>query len=174
MLMMEERKMKRYAVLIVVGFCCLIIALSLTLNILSAREQRNIITDSIRSQLLSTCYAARELLNEHNFSSFEGMADVEADEENYIEMREELRDLAEASGAEYIYALRYIGGEAMFVVDSDPEEGRRVVAGTAYAPTKHAKSAPEAEKSGPQAEPDGEAAQEEPPADETEDRADDS
>lgn len=120
--MMEERKMKRAVVAVVVFFCCLIIGLSVALNVFSSLEQRGIIEDSIKAQLMSISYAARGILDEYGFANYNAPEDVAADEANYIEMRAEIRTLAEASGAEYIYALKMIDGEAMFVVDSDPED----------------------------------------------------
>lgn len=120
--MTEDTRMKRTVVAVIFAFCALVLGITIFMNYKSARDQQAILEDSIKSQLTSICIAAREAIDPEEFITWTSLAAVEADAGDYIATRQELRLLAERTGADYIYVLRKMGDEYIFVLDSDPED----------------------------------------------------
>jgi diguanylate cyclase (GGDEF)-like protein len=78
-----------------------------------------ILERSIKSELISTSIAAREIIDVDRFYSYNSMSDILSDWEAYSETLESLRSLKRMVGATYIYALKLIDGTYYFVFDTD-------------------------------------------------------
>jgi len=108
---------------IAVIFCLVVFSLVLFMNQKSTYDMENILEQSVESQLISIAYAAREIIPVDEFMSYNSARDMEADLENYLQIRDSMRNLAENVGAEYIYALKMNeNGNAIFVFDTDTED----------------------------------------------------
>ena len=113
--------MKKVLLPIVGGFCVLVLAVVLFMNTKSTRDAHDILEESIRAQLIAISIASREILDIEAFVSYDSVEDVQNDYVNYSQTLAHLRTLAKNVGAEYIYALKEIDGEYMFVFDTDTE-----------------------------------------------------
>ncbi len=102
------------------GFCCfcaVILGISLGMNIKEANESMEILKNSVTSQLVSITSAAREIIDPQAFSKYNVPEDI--DNDAYRSTLIQLRTLANNVGAKYIYALKKIDGEAIFIFDID-------------------------------------------------------
>jgi len=81
-----------------------------------------ILEESIKSELISTSIAAREIIDVDRFDSYNSMDDVLNDFAAYQETLGCLRELKKQIGVKYIYALKLIDGEYRFIFDTDEEE----------------------------------------------------
>jgi diguanylate cyclase (GGDEF)-like protein len=113
-------------IVIVALACVLVLGTAVMLDAKSTGDMRALLSQSIKSQLISTSHAARELINVDAFIGYESIADTDADPE-YAATLEALRHLGDTVGAKYIYALKYIDGKAYFIFDTDREEDTRFV-----------------------------------------------
>ena len=113
--------MKKILLPIVGGFCVLVLAVVLFMNTKSTRDAHDILEDSIRAQLIAISIASREVLDVEAFVSYNSVEDVQNDSVEYAQTLAHLRTLAQNVGAEYIYALKEIAGEYVFVFDTDTE-----------------------------------------------------
>lgn len=104
----------------VVIFFVFILAVVGGMNIKNSANLRAILTDSVKSQLISTSLAAREMLDVEAFMEYEdvSVADIPA----YKETLAKFRALADSVGAKYIYALKKLDSEYVFVFDTDTED----------------------------------------------------
>lgn len=98
-------------------FCVIILAIALGISIKQSKESLSILEDSVKSQLISISTAAGEIIDPEIFSSYNSIEDI--DNETYEQTLKELRNLARNVGAKYIYALKEIDGEYIFVFDTD-------------------------------------------------------
>ncbi|MGD9559951.1 MAG: diguanylate cyclase [Oscillospiraceae bacterium] len=117
-----SKKAKRVIGIVVAVFIVVILALVVGLDVMNTRAQRHLLEESIQKQLMSITLAARDRLDVDAIAAYNSLEDVEADLEHYIQARAELRKLAGETGADYIYVLKYIGDEVMFVMDTDEED----------------------------------------------------
>ena len=101
-------------------FFMLILAVAAVLTIKNSINLRSILTESVKSQLVSTSLAAREMIDAEAFAGYEDASVAEL--ESYREILAKLRVLADSVGAEYIYALKKQGDRYMFVFDTDRED----------------------------------------------------
>ncbi len=116
-------KRTRIAMVVAVSlFCALMLGIVVLMNAKNSDDLRSILTNSIKSQLVSISVAARETLDVDAFERYNSVQDVEADKQAYDETLGRLRNLASHVGAEYIYALKEIGGQYYFVFDTDTQD----------------------------------------------------
>lgn len=103
------------------AFCLLLLILVWILNEKSQADSEKILAKSVRSGLLAACVAAREVIDPVEFAGLLSVEDTREDP-NYAKTLKKLRSIAASVGAKYIYALKRVGGEYVFVYDTDPEE----------------------------------------------------
>ncbi len=102
-------------------FLLLVLGIAVFMNIKNTSELREILTDSIESQLISISVAAREVLDLEAFESYNSPEAIAEDQDRYDDTLGHLRNLAEKVGALYIYALKQIDGQYYFIFDTDVE-----------------------------------------------------
>lgn len=115
-------KVKAAIAVVVVAFIALVLGLVITINMRSTDEQQTLLEESTKSQLISITLAARDRLDAGAIGGYNSIEDVIADIDNYVYMRDELRQIAADTGADYIYVIKYIDGEANFIFDTDEED----------------------------------------------------
>ena len=104
-----------------VVFCALLLMIVIFMNSKIDAETEAVLESSIKSQLLSTANAARLMINNADFESYESLEDIQ-NNPKYDETLAQLRTLLAKVGAKYIYALKEIDGEYRFIFDTDIEE----------------------------------------------------
>ena len=119
---LKKNKLQHIAIAAVIGFSAIILGFTVFMTIKNTGDLQAILEDSIEAQLLSTCYAAREILDAERFLSYNSPGDVSRDFDYYYETLESLRELQRQTGSEYIYALKIIDGEYYFIFDTDYED----------------------------------------------------
>lgn len=118
----KKQRSRTIAVFVFVCIVSLLIVSSTILNISNAKRQQRLLEESIESQITSVCITALEIIHEYPFDDYNSMADVNANPKPYYELREKMRDLADDTNVTYLYALKYINGKCLFVLDSDTED----------------------------------------------------
>ena len=113
-------KARRSALVVTLVFFIALLCFVIAMNVKNNQETRAILEDSVETQLISVSMAARQIIDTDAFMSYNSVEDVQADQEAYNDTLLQLRNLSRNIGAEYIYALKMIDGEAMFVFDTDP------------------------------------------------------
>jgi GGDEF domain-containing protein len=100
----------------------LVLAATILLTLRNNQQLEDILAESVRSELISTSIAARDIIQPYTdvFLSVHSQADVDANE-RWPEVVGKLRVLCEEVGAEYIYALKYEDGAYWFVFDTDEQ-----------------------------------------------------
>ena len=116
-----NRTLQKLLIPTVVGMLITVLAVSVFTTLKNNNDQRDILEESIRSNLISIAVAARSHLDVDKFESYNDAADAEADAEEYYRVRDDLRYLQKSAGATYIYALKLIDGKYFFIFDTDPE-----------------------------------------------------
>ncbi len=96
----------------------LILLVTLIMTIKNNSDQRKILEQSIKSQILSTALSAREILDPEKIASYNTIDDITNNPE-YNNTLAELRKLANDTGADYIYVLKYINNKCYFIFDTD-------------------------------------------------------
>lgn len=112
-------KQRNSILVVVLIFFMFILAVVAGMNIRNSSNLRAILTESVKSQLISTSLAAREMLDVEAFVRYDDASVGELPE--YRETLAALRALADSVGAKYIYALKRKGSEDVFVFDTDTE-----------------------------------------------------
>ncbi|MDR2569060.1 MAG: response regulator [Oscillospiraceae bacterium] len=115
-----NRKMQRLLITTVVGLLFIVLAMTVIITINNNNAQRSILEESIKSNLISTSVAARELIDVELFYSYNSREDVEDNYNAYYNTLATLRTLNRLSGTDYIYALKLVDGKHYFVFDTDP------------------------------------------------------
>lgn len=95
----------------------IVLGLVAGMNIKNSTNLRTILTESVKSQLISTSIAAREMIDGAAFAGYNDASVGELPE--YQATLNQLRALAESVGAQYIYALKRLNGAYVFVFDTD-------------------------------------------------------
>ena len=108
-----------FVIFFVLVFFVLVLAVVVLMNVKNTMNLRDILAESVKSQLLSVSMAAREIVDVDDFMKYDN-ADVAALPE-YQATLSRLRLLCDSVGAKYIYALKMQRGEAVFVFDTDSE-----------------------------------------------------
>ena len=112
-------KHKRTILSIFCGFFIVVFIVVLGVSAKTHSDAQALLEDSVCKQLISASAAAREIIDVDQFLSYDDESMFE--DPKYIATVLRLRDLQKQVGAMYIYALRMIDGEAMFIYDTDPE-----------------------------------------------------
>ena len=118
---MKKYKVQNLLVIFIIGFSIVILGLTVFLTMKNTKELQCIIEDSVKSQLISTSIAARELIDAEKFVSYNSAGDINDDIDAYLKILENLRILQKQTGTKYIYALKFIDGKYYFVFDTDDE-----------------------------------------------------
>jgi signal transduction histidine kinase len=114
--------MQRILISAVVGLLVVVLAVSVFATEKNNREHMDILSNSVKSNLISISIAALELIDIEKFNSYNSLDDIEADVEAYNQTLANLRSLQEKVGATYIYALKKIDDKYYFVFDTDTED----------------------------------------------------
>ena len=112
-------KYKRTVLSVFCGFFIVVFIVVLAVNMKTHTDAQTLLKDSVCNQLISISVAAREIINIDAFLTYDNEKMLE--ESAYQTTLKQLRDLQEQVGAKYIYALRMLDGQAMFIFDTDPE-----------------------------------------------------
>jgi diguanylate cyclase (GGDEF)-like protein len=96
---------------------------TITLTLYNDSAQEGILEESVQSELIATCNAARSELNIDLLVSINSADDIRANQEAFDATIAQLRDLRDEVGATYIYALKEVGGTYYFVFDTDETLG---------------------------------------------------
>ncbi|MDL2206571.1 diguanylate cyclase [Eubacteriales bacterium OttesenSCG-928-N13] len=102
-----------------VVFCALIMGITVYMNNKTINDSHAMLEKSVEYQLISVASAAREIIDEYSFVAYNSLEDI--DNNYYRTQREQLCTLQEKAGAQYIYALKMQGDDAVFVYDTDVE-----------------------------------------------------
>ncbi len=100
-------------------FFVIVLGVVIFMNVKNTADLRAILMESVKSQLLSITVAAQDIIDPEAFTGYNSLEDVEQDQEAYDLVLGRLRKLQESVGAEYIYALKQVGGAYYFVFDTD-------------------------------------------------------
>ncbi|MDL2267782.1 diguanylate cyclase [Desulfovibrio sp. OttesenSCG-928-G15] len=114
------KKQYHSIIIAVLLFFMFVLAVVIAMNIKNSTNLRNYLTDSVKSQLISTSLAAREIIDMDAFMTYED--DSVSKTPEYKAILENLRRLAKNVDAKYIYALKKVGDQYVFVFDTDPED----------------------------------------------------
>lgn len=120
--MIRNNKMRNALVAVTAVFFTVLISVVITMTLKNDSDMRGVLEDSVKSQLISTSIAAREILDKDKFESYNSLADAEADAEAYAQTLANLRKLQVEVGAQYIYALKQMHGKYYFIFDTDVED----------------------------------------------------
>ncbi len=113
-LMEKTKKVAIYGTLFIFTIILLVVNI---LNYHSTAQQQQILTNSIKTQLISTSLAARDIINIEEFSNYNDKSIARSG--IYQSTLKQLRTLADSVGAKYIYALKEIDNEYYFIFDTD-------------------------------------------------------
>jgi diguanylate cyclase (GGDEF)-like protein len=92
------------------------------ITIQNAQNQEAILEDSVKSELVATSIAARDIIDPDAFAAYNSLDDVAAEHAAYTATLERLRVLKGEVNAQYIYALKKIDGAYVFIFDTDEED----------------------------------------------------
>ncbi|MDR1015000.1 MAG: GGDEF domain-containing protein [Coriobacteriales bacterium] len=110
--------------LVAVGILlALLLAVTIFLTVDNNSKLNGIIEESVQSELLAICFAAREDIDMDLFLSIDNEEDIQAQRGRFDEEIAQLRELKDGVGATYIYALKEIDGAYYFIFDTDEEAG---------------------------------------------------
>jgi GGDEF domain-containing protein len=101
----------------------IVLVATIALTLRNNQQLEDILAESVRSELVSTSIAARDIIEPYAelFLKIHSQEDIEANAQEWNEVTEKLRVLREEVNAEYIYALKYEDGAYWFVFDTDEE-----------------------------------------------------
>ena len=103
----------------------LLFALVATINLTlqSDAEAEKVLIDSVEAELVASSVAAREIITENIdlFIAINSQEDMNDNWDEWLSVVEDLRNLRDEIGADFIYALKKIDGVAYFVFDTDEE-----------------------------------------------------
>lgn len=123
---MKRNWYQSVSIQVVIVFSIVIIGLTVFMTLKNTSDMSAILEESIKSELISTSIAAREMIDVDRFDSYNSIDDVLADIDAYTETLESLRALRrQIAGVNYIYALKQLDGEYYFIFDTDEEEDTR-------------------------------------------------
>lgn len=115
-------KLRKAPLLVIVLLVVAVFALAVVLNRTNTKELTAITEESVKSELISICHAASEIVDVEAFASYNTEEDVAADQSDYDYVLAKLRVLQTNVKAEYIYAMKYIDGQWQFIFDTDTED----------------------------------------------------
>ncbi|MDR1083258.1 MAG: GGDEF domain-containing protein [Coriobacteriales bacterium] len=119
----KTERFRQNAILVVSVLLALVLAATIGLTIRNNNKLNAILEESVKSELLAVCFAARDDIDMELFLSIDSEADIQANQPRFDETIEKLRELKNEVGATYIYALKEIDGKYYFIFDTDEETG---------------------------------------------------
>ena len=113
------KQQSKNAILVLLVFFLAVLGIAMGMGIKNTVDMRTLLEDSVKSELISVSIAARESIDVDAFVEYgdESVADLP----QYRQTLTKLRQLCSSVGAEYIYALKKVGNEYVFVFDTDLE-----------------------------------------------------
>lgn len=100
-------------------FCALVIGSTACITNKTIDQSTALLEEALRAELRSAAWAAREIIDEDSFNTYDELSDL--DNDNYRAQADALRGLVEKTNISFIYAMKLIDGEARFIFDTDPE-----------------------------------------------------
>ncbi|MDR2106869.1 MAG: GGDEF domain-containing protein [Coriobacteriales bacterium] len=116
-------RLRKSALLTASALLALVLATTIALTIRNNNNLGDILEESVKSELLAICFAARDDVSVDLFLSINSEDDFYAHQSEIDETIERLRVLKNEVGATYIYALKKIDGTCYFILDTDEEAG---------------------------------------------------
>ncbi|MDR2586647.1 MAG: GGDEF domain-containing protein [Coriobacteriales bacterium] len=111
------------ALLIASVLLALVLAATISLTLYNNSKLAGILEESVESELLAACFAARDDIDAELFLSINSEADSFNEQARLEQINEKLRELRDGVGASYIYALKEVEGKYYFIFDTDEEFG---------------------------------------------------
>jgi diguanylate cyclase (GGDEF)-like protein len=108
---------------VVAALLALVLTTTIVLTINNNNKLGEILEESVESELLATCTAARNEVDVDLLMSINSEADFNANRTQIDRVLKRLRDLKNEVEATYIYALKEINGKYYFIFDTDEEAG---------------------------------------------------
>ena len=118
---LKKNKLLGIGIFPIIGFSIIIIGITVVMTLKNTNDMMGILENSIKSELISTSVAAREILDVDKFDSYNSVKDINNDLEAYKQTLRKLRHLQKQIGVTYIYALKLIDGKYHFIFDTDEE-----------------------------------------------------
>ncbi|MCL1846649.1 MAG: GGDEF domain-containing protein [Coriobacteriia bacterium] len=109
--------------LIVAVLLILVLVVTIILTIYNNNRLQAILEESVESELIASCVAARNEIDIDLFMSINSSQDFDANNQAIQKNILQLRTLQQGVGATYIYALKEIDGQFYFILDTDEEAG---------------------------------------------------
>jgi diguanylate cyclase (GGDEF)-like protein len=125
MIDMARNKLHDIIILVLSLFLMAVLCIVTGITLKNSSDLRSILENSVKAQLISISVAARETINVDKFASYNSMGDILRDDDAYGSELESLRSLQKKVGAQYIYALKRIGGKYYFIFDTDMDDDTR-------------------------------------------------
>jgi diguanylate cyclase (GGDEF)-like protein len=120
---LQAGRLRQSTLFIVSALLALVLGTTLALTIRNNSTLGGILEESVKSELLAVCFAARDDIPVDLFLSINSDADLHARQSEVVATIERLRVLKNEVGATYIYVLKEIDGKYYFIFDTDEEAG---------------------------------------------------
>lgn len=117
---LSKSEMHKVVLWILIIFSVIVVGFVLTMNFYVTQLQQENLEDAISGELVSISASALDRIDPVAFEKYNSVDDVMKDEVNYKKTLSQLRHLCTSMGADYIYALKEVNGEYVFVFDTDP------------------------------------------------------
>ena len=114
------KRQRLISIIALVLFFMVVLGVATGMSLKNSADLLSMIEESVQSQLLSICVAAREIIDVDALVSYND-ASV-ANTESYQQTLAQLRSLCNSVNAEYIYVLKYVNDTPVFVFDTDEED----------------------------------------------------
>jgi diguanylate cyclase (GGDEF)-like protein len=119
----QAGRFRQRTLLVVSVLLALVLALTIVSTITNNRNLAAILEESVKTELLAVCYAARDDVDMELFLAINSSEDFAANQKQADEVIAQLRKLKNEVNATYIYALKEIDGAYYFIFDTDEEAG---------------------------------------------------
>jgi diguanylate cyclase (GGDEF)-like protein len=116
-------RLRKSTLFIASALLALVLATTIALTIRNNNNLGEILEESVKSELLAICFAARDDVPTDLFLSINSEADFSSHQSEIDQTIEQLRLLKNEVGATYIYAIKEIDGAYYFILDTDEEAG---------------------------------------------------
>jgi diguanylate cyclase (GGDEF)-like protein len=107
----------------VAGLLALVLTTTIVLTVRNNNNLGSILEESVESELIATCIAARNTIDMDLLLGINSEADFNANQARVDEAIATLRELKSEVDATYIYVLKEIDGAYYFILDTDEEAG---------------------------------------------------
>jgi diguanylate cyclase (GGDEF)-like protein len=119
----QAEKFRQNAIVVVAVLLTVLFAATVTLTIFNNITQGEILEESVKSELIATCNAARNEVDIDLLLSLNSAEDIQEHKAAFDSVIDKLRVLRDEVGATYIYVLKEVDGEYHFIFDTDDELG---------------------------------------------------